>query len=219
MDKNGRFIILEANVQDHPFLFVNLYAPNKINEQSTLFDEVSEELDNFCLAEDCNIIMGGDFNVIFDIDLDGNGGNPKRKEALKCIDNICLANDLVNIWRIRNPNVKRFTWRQKTMIQRRLDLWLVSNAMQEGVIRYVNLLTSSCLRKRTTKQMSAPAMPRICPNKTARRVRHRPDNVPIVNPTIEPEREDPCQAPEPLDSVSGCWCNYSNYLIRFEPSH
>ena len=35
VDKNGRFIILEANVQDHPFLFVNLYAPNKTNEQST----------------------------------------------------------------------------------------------------------------------------------------------------------------------------------------
>ena len=134
MDKNGRFIILEANVQDHPFLFVNLYAPNKTNEQSTFFEEVREELDNFCLAEDCNIIMGGDFNVIFDIDLDGNGGNPKRKESVKCIDNICLANDLVDIWQIRNPNVKRFTWRQKTpVIQRRLDFWLVSNGMQEDI--------------------------------------------------------------------------------------
>jgi len=109
VDKNGRFIILETNVQDHPFLFVNLYAPNKTNEQSTFFEEVREELDNFCLAEDCNIIMGGDFNVIFDIDLDGNGGNPKRKKSVKCIDNICLANDLVDIWRIRNPNVKRLT--------------------------------------------------------------------------------------------------------------
>ena len=134
VDKNGRFIILEANVQDHPFLFVNLYAPNKTNEQCTFFEEVCEELDNFCLAEDCNIIMGGDFNVIFDTDLDGNDGNPKRKESGKCIDNICLANDLGDIWWIRNPNVKRFTWRQKMpVIQRRLDFWLVSNDMQEDI--------------------------------------------------------------------------------------
>ena len=97
VDQNGRFIILEANVQDHPFLFVNLYAPNKTTEQSIFFEGISEELDNFSLAEDCNIVIGGDFNVIFDPDLDGNGGNPKRKESVKCIDNICLANDLIDI--------------------------------------------------------------------------------------------------------------------------
>ena len=52
VDQNGRFIIIEANVQDHPFLFVNLYAPNKTNEHSIVFEEIIEELDNFSLAED-----------------------------------------------------------------------------------------------------------------------------------------------------------------------
>ena len=37
VDKNGCFIILEANVPDHPFRFVNLYATNKTNEQSTFY--------------------------------------------------------------------------------------------------------------------------------------------------------------------------------------
>jgi len=37
VDQNGYFIILEANVQDHPFLFFNLYAQNKTNEQTTFF--------------------------------------------------------------------------------------------------------------------------------------------------------------------------------------
>ena len=119
VDQNGRFIILEENVQDHPFLFVNLHAPNKTNEQSIFFEEIRKELDNFSREEDCNIVIGGDFNVIFHPDLDGYGGNPKRKESVKCIDNICLANDLIDIWRIRNPNVKRFTWRQKTPVIQR----------------------------------------------------------------------------------------------------
>ena len=36
--------------------------------------------------------------------------------------------DLVDIRRIRNPTVTRFTWRQKKpIIQRRLDYWLVSH--------------------------------------------------------------------------------------------
>ena len=32
-DSQGRFIILQALVQDQNFLFVNIYAPNKISEQ------------------------------------------------------------------------------------------------------------------------------------------------------------------------------------------
>ena len=134
LDNQGRFIILEAKVQDHPFLFVNLYAPNKTNEQSIFFDEIREELDKICTADDCNIVIGGDFNVIFDPDLDGNGGNPKLKESVKRIENICSMYDLVDIWRIRNPEMKHFTWRQKTpVIQRRLDFWLINNELQEDI--------------------------------------------------------------------------------------
>ena len=134
IDKDGRFIFVEAKVQEYPFLFVNLYAPNKTNEQLTFFGEIGEELDNFCLEVDCNIVIGGDFNAIFDPDLDGNGGNPKRKESVKNKESICIINDLVDIWRIRNPKKKRFTWCQKTpVIQRRLDYWLVSSGMQKDI--------------------------------------------------------------------------------------
>ena len=41
-----------------------------------------------------------------------------------------------NIWRIRNPDSKRFTWRQKSpIIQRRLDYWLISDMLQEDVVK------------------------------------------------------------------------------------
>ena len=99
-------------------------------------EEIGEELDNFCLEEDCNIVISGDFNAIFDPDLDGNGRNPKRKESVKNIESICIINDLVDIWssRIRNPKKKRFTSRQKTSVtQRRLDYWLVSSGIHEDI--------------------------------------------------------------------------------------
>ena len=42
--------------------------------------------------------------------------------------------DLVDIWRIRNPTVTRFTQRQKKpIIQRRLDYWLVSDSLQDDI--------------------------------------------------------------------------------------
>ena len=41
---------------------------------------------------------------------------------------------IVDIWRFRNLEIKLFTWRQKTpLIQRRLDFWLVDNALQEEI--------------------------------------------------------------------------------------
>lgn len=69
----------------------------------------------FLATEDCNIVTGGDFNVILDPYLDRNGGNPKRKD--KITDALLM---------IRSPTVKQFTWRQKkSVIQGRLDFWLV----------------------------------------------------------------------------------------------
>ena len=43
-----------------------------------------------------------------------------------------LAHDLVDIWRLQNPESKQFTWSQKNpLIKRRLDYWLVSDSVQD----------------------------------------------------------------------------------------
>ena len=43
-------------------------------------------------------------------------------------------NDLCDIYRIRNPEAKRFTWRRKSPFkQRRLDCFLVSDTLQENI--------------------------------------------------------------------------------------
>ena len=36
------------------------------------------------------------------------------KESCKKIEDLCSSFDLIDIWRVRNPDVKRFTWRQRT---------------------------------------------------------------------------------------------------------
>jgi len=48
--------------------------------------------------------------------------------------------DLIDIWRIRNPGAKCFSWRQKNpAIQRHLDYWLITNSIQEEVEK-VNII-------------------------------------------------------------------------------
>ena len=53
------------------------------------------------------------------------------------IDNIeCLQSelDLVEIWRIKNPQLKSYTWSQKSPeVFCRLDYWLISNNLQDFV--------------------------------------------------------------------------------------
>ena len=43
------------------------------------------------------MIIGGDFNVILDADLDGSGGKPFIKESCKNIEDLCSSLDLIDI--------------------------------------------------------------------------------------------------------------------------
>ena len=70
--------------------------------------------------------------MILDPEFYGIGGKPKLKEYVKIIEQICLSFDLINIWRVRNPDERHFSWQQKNpVIQRRLDFWLTSSSLQE----------------------------------------------------------------------------------------
>ena len=121
-------------MQGSDYLLANVYAPNRVQEQCTFFSYLDELLEKYYTRGEQKIVIGGDYNVTMDVDLDCLGGNPTQKESLKYIQDMCLNFDLVDIWRLRNPNSKRFTWRQKSpFIQRRLDYWLLSDSYQEEV--------------------------------------------------------------------------------------
>ena len=134
LDTEGRSIIMEAEVQGSLFLFVNIYAPNKVQDQCRFFENLNKNIEGFVVNKEHRIIVGGDFNVTLDSDLDCSGGKPFRKDSVKQIQDLCLDFDLIDIWRIRNPESKRFTWRQKNpFIQRRLDYWLINDASQDDI--------------------------------------------------------------------------------------
>ena len=42
-DKEGRFVVLEAFVQDQKFLFVIIYAPKETSEQTLFFDQIKDD--------------------------------------------------------------------------------------------------------------------------------------------------------------------------------
>ena len=81
-DDEGRSIIIEAEVQGSPFLFVNIYAPNKVQDQCRFFDKLNKNIEDRVVNEELRIILGGDFNVTLDSDLDCSGGRPFRKDCM-----------------------------------------------------------------------------------------------------------------------------------------
>ena len=127
IDDNGRDIIMQADVQSSEFLFVNIYAPNTVPEQRCFYDRLNENIERFVIDNEYKFVVGGDFNVAIDPDLDCSGGNQTKKDSVKNVQDLCLDFDLVDIWRIRNPETERFTWRQKKSLLLEVDYWLTSD--------------------------------------------------------------------------------------------
>ena len=122
------------------FVFsVIIYAPNKVQDQCRFFDKLKKNIEDCVVNEELRIILGGDFNVPLDSDLDCSGGRPFGKNSVKHMQDLCLDFDLVDIWCIRNPD--SITWRQRNpLIQRRLDYWLISDVCQD--IRFIPSINS-----------------------------------------------------------------------------
>ena len=75
-----------------------------------------------------DIILGDDFNLVLDIDMDKRGGLAKtHTKAVEVVKDYMAELDLVDAWRLLNPDTRRCTWRRKKPeIHCRLDFCLVS---------------------------------------------------------------------------------------------
>ena len=124
-DNGGRLLILKAKIQVNPVILVNYHAPNEERAQVRVLSEVNSILDKIVLEPNSAFIWGGgeDFNLYFDIALETDGGNPKLKiKSLSKLLPMMQENDLCDLYRIRNPDEKCFTWRcRNPFLQRRLD--------------------------------------------------------------------------------------------------
>ena len=132
----GNYLIIHSLIQDMPMVLVNYYAPNAENEQIKVLIQINNILDNLEISQDTSVILGGDFNLFFEKSLDTDGGNPSVKtKSLSKLQEIMTENDLCDIFRMRNPQERRFTWRNKNPFkQRRLDFFLISDSLQELVV-------------------------------------------------------------------------------------
>ena len=93
-------------------------------EKNAFYDKVFQQVLNIDIDTDTIIIWGGD--------ADGGSRSPKLKTIAKLdLESIMDAYDICDIWRIRHPSCKTFTWYSlHPFIQRRLYYFLISNKAQ-----------------------------------------------------------------------------------------
>ena len=135
IDTEGRYIVLNLLLNNNPVVLINYYAPNQEAEQLKVLDRLTHILDQLDIGQDTTFIWGGDFNMIFDIGLDADGGFPKMyiKSVSKLLS-VMSEIDLCDIYRVGNRDSRHFTWRRKSPFKQiRLDFFLVSNCLQDNI--------------------------------------------------------------------------------------
>ena len=104
-----------------------------------------KDFENF---HDKYVIFGGDFNIVFEKNLESAWGTLLKKHSLPLSFKLNKTFNLCDIWRVRNPHKNLLTLQQKHLtgiIQHRLDYLFVSNTLQESVEKkkILNALLSS----------------------------------------------------------------------------
>ena len=130
LDTNGRFIICDIKTEGKYITLATLYAPN--NDEPIFFQDFFDHLLDF-RCED--LIIGGDFNLVLDLDKDKKSGRFKtHTNSVKILQKFMTELTLTDAWRVLNPDKRRYTWRRRNPeIHCRLDFFLVSQNMMCNV--------------------------------------------------------------------------------------
>ena len=123
----GAVLFLKIDIKGVEVLVVNIYAPNE--DDAEFYERLFTDIASFNVT---NNIIAGDYNLVLNVDIDKSGGNAKtNSKAQVCVKRYMEALDLCDIWRVRNANLKEYTWRRRrpSLIQCRLDFFIISDSL------------------------------------------------------------------------------------------
>ena len=133
-DNEGRIIVIDIERNGTTYTIGNIYAPtrNFETEQQRVFRNFTEILET--MTND-HYILGGDFNLYlnprFD-KLDSLQEQHDNRNYRADISSFLDVNNIVDVWRVINPDKKIFTWHQGNK-RSRLDYIFLS----EHLLNYV----------------------------------------------------------------------------------
>ena len=133
-DQAGRIVCIHGIIRDKKVLICNIYAPNE--DDPAFFQTVIKMLDNF--PDRDIVILGGDFNLVMNPEIDRYRSACNNEKSHAVVAEIIDKLDLCDIWRVRNPNERKYTWcrdggRRGKISASRIDMFLVSDGFTDCI--------------------------------------------------------------------------------------
>ena len=133
VDADGRYVVLDIEIGNIRLTLASIYGPN--SDDSDFFVDLAALTENI---ENDNRIIGGDFNVVLNIERDKRGGQAQtHSNSLQVIQTWMEETDLIDILHLKNPDDFKFTWKRinpKPGIFCRLDYFLVSFGLVDKIM-------------------------------------------------------------------------------------
>ena len=102
-EKDGRILILEVEKEEKKYTIANIYAPNK--DSPGFFASLIEHMEKLSPFK----VIVGDFNLVLDVNLDRKNSYYNNMQAMYSLRAIMEDYQLTDIWRDRNPEIKRYS--------------------------------------------------------------------------------------------------------------
>ena len=133
-DPNGRYVKLIIEIGGLKYRIIGVYAPNDGRDRINFIQKLhTVVIDNY----DAETVIGGDQNLTMRDDLDRmNCISDQNDKGRIDIKYLAQVHDLEDIFRVRNPNKKQYTWFCNNKASR-IDFWLTSVSLN-GQIQKVN---------------------------------------------------------------------------------
>ena len=80
-DKSGQLLIIEVKIENDLWSLINLCNANTGNKQFSTISHLINMLEKIHDINNKSIVFGGDFNLFFEIKLEGQGENPVLKKT------------------------------------------------------------------------------------------------------------------------------------------
>ena len=131
-DLNGRIVVCELESIDDPtkrFTICSIYGPNK--DKPHFYIEMLRLTANFSTEQ----IYIGDFNLVLDVGRDRKNSFQNNWQSHATLTAAINELDLVDIWRVRNPEKELYTWMRAKpkYVASRIDFALVTQGLTASV--------------------------------------------------------------------------------------
>ncbi len=136
-DKEGRYCALHTRKDGETYLFVNIYAPNDHRASIDFFNNIQSKIETFVTVDPLiNLVIAGDFNFVFNPQIDSIGRSQSKKEAelVILVENIMIKYNLSDSYRVMN-GYGGFTWGKNNpkYVRSRLDHILVNKNLSSNI--------------------------------------------------------------------------------------